>query len=188
MPTAERDTLECVRSARLDARRDRCEEFLAMLFSRFRTELLAKVLHLTNQDRDWADDVVQETFIRAWRHSDTLIAEPSMLRGWLSTVARRIVIDGWRSRAKRPREVELAVAEVADVSDGVEHLLSLMVVTDMLARLTDKHRAAVYETYVRDRTVREAARVLGVPEGTVKSRLHSATREIRQTLRVSVPD
>ena len=54
------------------------------------------------------------TMIHAWQHSGTLEREPGMLRGWLLTVARRIVIDGWRNRRVRPQEVALEIPENAE--------------------------------------------------------------------------
>src|ERR1700741_1686816 len=59
--------------------------------------LFGHVLRLTGNDRQWAEDVVQETLVRAWRNADRLDREPGMLRAWLYTVARRIVIEGRRS-------------------------------------------------------------------------------------------
>ncbi|MFB9907213.1 sigma-70 family RNA polymerase sigma factor [Allokutzneria oryzae] len=156
---------------------------MAMLYGRFKPVLLAHAMQLTNQDRQWSEDVVQETLIRAWQNSTNLVREPGMLRGWLLTVARRIVIDGWRNRRARPKEVELTDSDVAEVRDESERSLSTMVIVQVLGKLSAEHRAAVYETYVRGRTVREAAEVLGIPVGTVKSRLHKATRIIRRALR-----
>ena len=58
-------------------------------------------LRLTGHDRARAEDVVQETLLRAWRKRDVLDNPPPAVRGWLFTVARNIVIDEWRSRRAR---------------------------------------------------------------------------------------
>jgi RNA polymerase sigma-70 factor, ECF subfamily len=159
------------------------EEFATALYAQFKGVLYAQVLGLTNRDRQWAEDVVQETLIRAWQNAETLVRDPRMLRGWLLTVARRIVIDGWRTRRARPREVELTSPDAVEVADGTEQRLSLMVINDVIGRLGEEHRAAIYETYVRGRTVREAAAVLGIPEGTVKSRVYTAMKILRRAVR-----
>jgi RNA polymerase sigma-70 factor (ECF subfamily) len=159
------------------------EELVTALYGQFKGALYAQVLGLTNRDRQWAEDVVQETLIRAWQNAETLVREPRMLRGWLLTVARRIVIDGWRTRQARPREVELTSPDAVEVPDGTEQRLSAMVINDVIGRLGEEHRAAIYETYVRGRTVREAAVVLGIPEGTVKSRVYTAMKILRHALR-----
>src|SRR2546422_11624028 len=77
---------------------DPADDLVPLLYKDYRATLFAQVLALTNHDRQWTEDVVQETMIRAWQHSDTLEREPGMLRGWLLTVGRRIVLDGWRNR------------------------------------------------------------------------------------------
>ncbi|PSL56682.1 RNA polymerase sigma-70 factor (ECF subfamily) [Saccharothrix carnea] len=159
------------------------EEFVTALYAQFKGVLYAQVLGLTNRDRQWAEDVVQETLIRAWQNAETLVRDPRMLRGWLLTVARRIVIDGWRTRQARPREVELTSPDAVEVADGTEQRLSIMVINDVIGRLGEEHRAAIYETYVRGRTVREAAVVLGIPEGTVKSRVYTAMKILRRAVR-----
>ncbi|AXB47206.1 sigma-70 family RNA polymerase sigma factor [Amycolatopsis albispora] len=158
------------------------EELVTMLYHQFRERLFSHVLRLTNYDRQWTEDVVQETLIRAWQNSATLTREPGMLRGWLLTVARRIVIDGWRSRQARPQEVELLRPEMAGCPDETDQSLSVMVIVDVISRLSNEQRAAIYQTYVKGHTVREAAQILQVPEGTVKSRLHKSMRLIRNAL------
>jgi len=162
---------------------DRSEALVKMLYREFGGALFGHVLHLTGNDRQWAEDVVQETLVRAWRNADRLDREPGMLRAWLYTVARRIVIDGRRSHSARPKEVDAAPLEAMPVPDGSEKSLSAMVIADALQGLSAEHREALAETYLRDRTVNEAAAVLGVPPGTVKSRVYYALRALRQQLR-----
>jgi RNA polymerase sigma-70 factor (ECF subfamily) len=138
-------------------------------------------LRLTSQDRARAEDVVQETLLRAWRHRLVLDNPPPAVRAWLFTVARNIVIDEWRTkRAHR----EFSVAEVPDggVDDHTDQLLLSWVVAEALTRLSSEHRAVLLECYYRGRPVSEAAQRLGVPEGTVKSRTHYALRALRLAL------
>lgn len=66
--------------------------------------LLAYATRLTG-DRAAAEDVVQETLIRAWRHSEVLVNGKGSVRGWLLTVARNIITDRYRAKAARPPEV-----------------------------------------------------------------------------------
>jgi RNA polymerase sigma-70 factor (ECF subfamily) len=128
-----------------------------------------------------AEDVVQETLLRAWRDRTILESPPPAVRAWLFTVARHIVIDQWRSRRAHP---ETPVAELPDdgIDDGSDQVLLSWVVAEALTRLSPEHRAVLLECYYGGRPVAEAARRLGVPEGTVKSRTHYALRALRLAL------
>jgi RNA polymerase sigma-70 factor, ECF subfamily len=138
-------------------------------------------LRLTGHDRARAEDVTQETLLRAWRNQSVLESPRPAVRSWLFTVARNIVIDEWRTKRAQS---ELAVADVPDsgTDDRTDQLLLSWVVADALTRLSTEHRAVLLECYYRGRPVAEAARRLGVPEGTVKSRTHYALRALRLAL------
>jgi RNA polymerase sigma-70 factor (ECF subfamily) len=158
------------------------EDLIPWLYRDFRATLFGQVLSLTNHDRQWTEDVVQETMIRAWQHAGTLEREPGMLRGWLLTVARRIVIDGWRNRRVRPQEVALDIPEDAGTADRTDSSLAALTIDRALLGLDEKYRSVISETYLAGNTVRQAAAILGIPEGTVKSRLYAAMRQLRKAL------
>ena len=127
-----------------------------------------------------AEDVVQETFVRAWRARDRFDSGLGTLRTWLFTIARRVVIDYARSRAIRrsePLPVDVAVAD-----DAVEKAMVGWQVEEAMRRLRPEHRQVLVETYYRGRSGREVAEELGIPEGTVRSRLFYALRTLRLTL------
>jgi RNA polymerase sigma-70 factor (ECF subfamily) len=152
------------------------------MYRQYRTPLMAYVLRLTAGDRQHAEDVVQETMVRAWRQAGKLdLTEPSLMP-WLATVARRIVIDDKRRRSVRPTEMGDEMLENAPVADSTEDLLRKVVVTEALRVLSPAHREVLSETILRDRTVNEAAEVLGIPVGTVKSRVYYALRALRVVL------
>ncbi|WP_328444705.1 sigma-70 family RNA polymerase sigma factor [Amycolatopsis sp. NBC_00438] len=161
---------------------DPADDLIPLLYKNFRATLFSQVLSLTNYDRQWTEDVVQETMIRAWQHSDTLEREPGMLRGWLLTVARRIVIDGWRNRRVRPQEVALEIPENAETADRTDSSLAALTISRALTELDEKYQSVISETYLAGNTVRQAATILGIPEGTVKSRLYTAMRQLRKAL------
>lgn len=158
------------------------EDALRALFDAHAGPLLAFALRLTGGDRGRAEDVVQETLLRAWRHPEALDESRGPVRSWLFTVARNVAVDAHRARQARPRETSDAALMTVPAADEIERALESWLVADALATLTPDHRAVVVETYYRGRSVAETAAVLGVPAGTVKSRAHYALRALRLAL------
>jgi RNA polymerase sigma-70 factor, ECF subfamily len=139
-------------------------------------------LRLVSNDRGRAEDVAQETLLRAWRHRTILESPSPAVRGWLFTVARNIVIDDWRSRRAHSETPVPDVPEQGTQDDRSDQLLLSWVVAEAVTQLSPDHRAVLLECYYRGRPVAEAARHLGVPEGTVKSRTHYALRALKLAL------
>jgi len=131
-------------------------------------------------DAGAADEVVQETFIRAWRARSRFDPELGSLRTWLFAIERRLVIDHARSRALR--QTSPLPADMAQIGDDIERALVGWQVEEALRRLRPEHRQVLVETYYRGRSGREVAVELGVPEGTVRSRLFYALQSLRLTL------
>ena len=98
------------------------------------------------------------------------------------TVARNIVIDDWRSRRSHPETPVADVPESRTTDDASDQLLLSWVVAEALTHLSADHRTVLLECYYRGRSVAEASRRLGVPEGTVKSRTHYALRALKLAL------
>jgi RNA polymerase sigma-70 factor (ECF subfamily) len=159
------------------------ERAVAALYREYHRQLFSLVVRATGGDRQWAEDVVQETMIRAWRSIDRLEPDAGSLLPWLATVARRIVIDERRRRSARPPETgEAELETLPDVEDGLEDLLRTILVTEALKELSPAHREVLNETILRDRSVNQAAEALGIPVGTVKSRVYYAVRALRVVL------
>ncbi|SCE50132.1 RNA polymerase sigma-70 factor, ECF subfamily [Streptomyces sp. DvalAA-14] len=152
------------------------------LYREHASALFAYVLRLVAGDRFLAEDIVQETLLRAWKSAASLDPAARSLRPWLVTVARRIVIDGHRSKQSRPQETSPAALEQVPAQDELERSLRLMTISDALQDLSAAHREALVETYFRGRTVNEAADELGLPAGTVRSRVFYALRALRNAL------
>lgn len=161
---------------------DREEELVRALHERHAAALMSFVLRLVGGDRHRAEDVVQETLVRAWRNLHRLDPAADSLRPWLVTVARRIVIDGHRSRLARPSEVGDAVLDVMPAEDELERALRLMAISEALDALTEPHRQVIVETYLKGRTVNETAVELGIPAGTVRSRVFYALKSLKNAL------
>ncbi|MBW9093518.1 sigma-70 family RNA polymerase sigma factor [Microbacterium jejuense] len=162
------------RATRRDAAR------LEALYDAHAAPLWRYVVHLTG-DRAGADDIVQETLLRAWRTPRILEEDPSTTRSWMFTVARHLVIDEARS-AHRRREVDVAEVPERVAGDGTDALFEAIIVEEALAALSAEHRAVVVRAYYRGLSVAEMAGELEIPPGTVKSRLHYGLRALRLAL------
>ncbi len=141
------------------------------------------LLGVTFGEQQVAEDLVQETLLRAWRNLDKLAPDVATLRPWLFTVARRIAIDAARARQARPSEVgTVDMTVLPERDDPIERLVAVQTVRAALRRLTVEHREVLLEIYYGGRSVAEAAALLGIPEGTVKSRTYNALRALRAVL------
>ena len=156
------------------------EELVRALQAEHGPALLGYVTRLTG-DPQRAEDVVQETLLRAWRRAGSLEGDPSSLRSWLFTVAHNLAIDEHRARAARREEAEADLPDVA-VAGQLDRALEASQITEALRGLSHDHREALVETYFRGRSVAEAAVVLGVAPGTVKSRTYYGLRALRAAL------
>jgi RNA polymerase sigma-70 factor, ECF subfamily len=133
---------------------------------------------------DWAsaEDIVQETFIRAWRHLPQLSADDRPVRPWLFRVARNLLIDAERAARARPVTVQAeAAGEIADET-GLDRILDRQLLTGALKQLSPAHRTVLVETLYHGRTAAAVARQLGIPDGTARSRLHYALHALRQQM------
>jgi RNA polymerase sigma-70 factor (ECF subfamily) len=135
-------------------------------------------------DSGAAQDVVQETFLRAWRAADRFDAELASLRVWLFAIARNAMLDHVRAARVRPWQRDLLDPPTAEraagaVEDDSERLLRSWVVEEALRRLSEDHRTAIVETHLRERPYSQVAGELGVPIGTVRSRVFYGLKALR---------
>jgi RNA polymerase sigma-70 factor (ECF subfamily) len=136
-----------------------------------------------------AEDAVQETFLRAWRHLPRLLADGRPLRPWLRRVLRHVMIDADRlARAHRETPHDTMPVEGA-VDGGYDSLLDRGLLAVALRELSPAHREVLVQTYYRDAPADQVAALLGVPVGTVRSRLHYALRAVRSSVAlIEAPD
>lgn len=131
-----------------------------------------------------AEDVVQETLLRAWQHPEVAADKERSARAWLFAVARNMIVDERRSPRFQRERGTLDAEGQADRAgrDEVNAALDRLVLGDALAQLSEEHRAVIRRSYYLGWTTAQIAADLQIPEGTVKSRLHYAVRTLRLML------
>ncbi|WP_326553465.1 sigma-70 family RNA polymerase sigma factor [Micromonospora sp. NBC_01813] len=170
----------------MEAAPDDADPDLRLLFESQAPGLLRYLIRLTNGDRHQAEDLLQETLLRAWRHPEARARDGGWRRPWLYTVARNVAIDDLRTT----RPVELTgdlLDEHPDHDDRIQRMLDVGEVRAALESLPDRLRTVLVEVYLRERSGQETARLLGVPVGTVKSRTFYALQALRERL-TSTPE
>lgn len=133
-------------------------------------------------DAALAEDAVQEAFVRAWRASATYDPARSSQRTWLFAILRNVVIDLARARRSRPPLAGADDGDPAAVTDEIDHVLTAWQVEAALGALADDQRRVLVEVHWRGRPYAEVAVELGIPEGTVKSRVYYGLRAMRDVL------
>jgi RNA polymerase sigma-70 factor, ECF subfamily len=161
---------------------DEDAELLRALHAEHGDALFAHALRLTGGDRQRAEDLVQETMLRAWQHPESLDPGRGSVRAWLFTTARNLAIDAWRRRNARAGEVITDSPPEQPGVDDTDRVVESWLVAEALARLSKPHREVLVECFYAGRSVAEAAQRLGVPAGTVKSRTYYALRSLRLAL------
>ncbi|MEO3760851.1 sigma-70 family RNA polymerase sigma factor [Mycobacterium sp. B14F4] len=131
-----------------------------------------------------AEDVVQETLLRAWRHPEVTADSERSARAWLFTVARNLVIDERRSARFRSESGTADMEKAADRPgpDEVESALNRMLLGEAIGALSEDHRAVIRRAYYQGWTTAQIAADLKIAEGTVKSRLHYGVRALKLRL------
>lgn len=157
------------------------DDAFRLLYRDHSPALLAYAMHHTH-DRMAAEDALQETFLRAWRHLPRLLADERPARPWLRKVLSRILIDAARAtRGRISRLVEDAVVD-GTTEGGFDEVLDREILAGAMEVLSPDHREVLEGTYFRDLSAAQLATGLGVPVGTVRSRLHYALNALRGEL------
>jgi RNA polymerase sigma-70 factor (ECF subfamily) len=134
-----------------------------------------------------AEDVAQEALLRAYRNFARM-REPAKFRGWLVRIAFRLALDRWRSaRRREKRETEWMRPESRAAAPTAEELAASREFQTRLERameeLPEKYRLVLLLGAIEGYTLEEVAGMLGVPVGTVKSRMFFARKELLEKLR-----
>lgn len=143
---------------------------------------LAAMARRTLGNTHQAEEAVQETFARAWRSRERFDGSLGSFRAWLFSIERNLLIDMARSRRRQSDRDTRLGREPEQLADEIGSAVVSWQVEEAMSRLTADHRKVVVEVYYRGRTSREAAVCLGIPEGTVRSRLFYALKALKVAL------
>ena len=156
---------------------------MRVLYDEHAAALWRYAVRLTG-DTARAEDVVQETLLRAWRHPEVTEDRERSARAWLFTVARNLIIDERRSARFRSESGTGDMEQTADRAgpDEVETALDRMMLGEAIGQLSEEHRAVIRRAYYQGWSTAQIAADLQIAEGTVKSRLHYGMRALRLKL------
>ncbi|NMO49950.1 sigma-70 family RNA polymerase sigma factor [Actinoplanes sp. TBRC 11911] len=156
---------------------------MARLHDEHAQPVLHFLLALFDGDRFEAEDLLQETMLRAWRRLDFLPADHQELRRWLLAAARQSAAATCRRRQSWPQEVPLDYVPVRATGDEPEEsVLTALVVRKALDGLTKEQRSTMEDLYVHGCSLRQAAAFHGIPVGTVKARAHYAVQALKRAV------
>lgn len=167
-----------------DAARAAWDAAVAAEFEHHRASVRAEAMGIL-RSAELAEDVVQDVFLRFWQHPERFDADRGSVRRYLCTVARGRSIDVLRSEVQRHRREERTgrrPVEAPDLADPAERVVTAEAVRRAIDTLPAHEAAAVRLAYLQDLTYRQTADALGIPEGTVKTRIRSAFARLRDTL------
>ena len=161
--------------------RDNADAALRALYAQHGQSLLVYAERFT-ADRGRAEDIVQETFLRAWRQLPGLLDDERPVRAWLLRVTRRLLIDAARAARARPALADNSQPTEPADDGGLNQLLDQTILLDAMQQLSPAHQQIVIETFFLGTPMHLTAERLGVPAGTARSRLHYALSQLRRQL------
>lgn len=153
---------------------------VAALYEQYGGAVFTVALSILN-DRDLAADATQQTFVKAWKSAKSF--DPARpFPPWIYAIARRASIDLWRLERNRVLNTTSDEPEIAETPPGIEQVWQRFEVRAALDDLSHEEREVIKLTHYDGYTHAQAAEVLGVSIGTIKSRSHRAHRRLAATL------
>lgn len=154
---------------------------IALLYDRYAATLFGIALRIVRVE-SWAEDVVQETFVKAWRYRANFDASKGTIFTWLLNIARNTAIDKTRSTEFRQNGKIQTLDSSVYMGEGlsIEFNPDLIGIDKLVKKLEEKYRIIVELIFFRGFTQQEVMEYLDIPLGTVKSRLRIALRELRR--------
>ncbi len=158
---------------------ERNEKAISLLYEHYGDTLFGVAFKVV-RDEDLAQDVLQESFVKIWKKSDSYDATKAKLFTWLFRITRNTAIDKLRSvNTKSDKEIQIDVSDVYNL--GVESIKpDFLDVKENLEKIEDKYQIVLDALFFQGMTQQEASDELDIPLGTIKSRLKIGLRELKK--------
>ena len=136
-------------------------------------------------DKDTASDVLQEVFVNIWKKIDSYDAAKGRLFTWMLNIARNAAIDKVRSKGYRDnqRNQPMAESESSGMAMSTNPIVNDVGLKKVLTTLNEEYRKLIDLSYFQGFTHEEIAKMMGIPLGTVKTRIRSAISQLRTLIR-----
>lgn len=136
-------------------------------------------------DKDTASDVLQEVFVNIWKKIDSYDAAKGRLFTWMLNIARNAAIDKVRSKGYRDnqRNQPMAESESSGMGMSTNPMINDIGLKKVLTTLNEEYRKLIDLSYFQGFTHEEIAKMMGIPLGTVKTRIRSAISQLRTLIR-----
>lgn len=158
---------------------ERDEKAISLLYDNY-ADTLYGVAYKVVKDEDLAQDIVQESFVKIWKKSDSYDSTKAKLFTWLFRITRNTAIDKLRSiNTKSDKEIQIDVSDVYNL--GEQSIRPEFIdVKENLDKIEPKYRIVLEALFFEGMTQQEASDELDIPLGTIKSRLKIGLREMRK--------
>lgn len=158
---------------------ERNDKAISLLYEHY-GDTLYGVAYKVVRDEELAQDVLQESFVKIWKKSDSYDATKAKLFTWLFRITRNTAIDKLRSiNTKTEREIQMDVSNVYNV--GIQSTRpELLDVRENLDKIDNKYQIVLDALFFQGMTQQEASEELDIPLGTIKSRLKIGLRELKK--------
>ncbi len=158
---------------------ERDEKAISLLYEHYGDTLYGVAFKVV-RDEELAQDILQESFVKIWKKSDTYDASKAKLFTWLFRITRNAAIDKLRSiNTKSDKEIQIDVSDVYNL--GVDSIKpELIDVRENLDKIESKYQVVLDALFFQGMTQQEASDELEIPLGTIKSRLKIGLRELRK--------
>ena len=161
----------------------RDQRALGLIYDHYSEALYGTILNIVRSEAV-AEDVFQEAMVKVWRHAERYDARQGRLFTWLVNICRNAAIDAYRSKAFRQQSENRGLDAAVD-RVGREDNTDTIGVAALLEALPEEQRVLIRKAYFEGYTQTELAEELGVPLGTVKTRMRSALQKLRAHFRAS---